>query len=499
MNLDADRPERLVPGRIARHARRGVSAGTETMARRWRQGVLLAFVLQLGQACGDGGDGIGSAPAPLRDEPRGAILISIDTLRADHLGCYGYERATSPAIDELAARGALFEEVVSSAPWTVPAHMSMLTGLYPRSHGVDEHGKVLPSETKTLAEHLAEQGFATAAIVNGPMLSRKNFARGFQVYDFVPTRGRGRPEPTLPLGSHASEILARAQEWLAENRARRFFLFLHLYDVHSNYEAAPEFRAQFARPYDGVVDGTTKQLHAYLGRNEGEPDWGPQDARHLVDLYDAEIRQLDGALAGFFAFLESSGLARETALALTSDHGEEFLEHGGVLHGPTMHREALHVPLVFAGPGIAGGTRYRGQASPVDLFPTLTRLLGVSTPPGLEGIVLPVAPQEQMEWPPARAVFSESRQWPGAEEGDFRGSIRAGPWALHVDQRSGTQQLFQLEQDPAELRDASRENPDVVRELRSELDAYLANARAALEAEPLDKEELEALQALGYQ
>jgi len=449
----------------------------------------------LAPSCGEGSDDRGPAAQP----PRGAILISVDTLRADHLGCYGYERATSPAIDGLAARGALFEEVVSSAPWTVPAHMSMLTGLYPRTHGVDAHGKVLPSETKTLAEHLAAEGFATAAIVNGPMLNRQSFGRGFRQYDFVPTRVRGRPEPTLPVGSYAVEILARAREWLAKNRASRFFLFLHLYDVHSDYEAEPAFRAQFARPYTGVADGTSRQLHAYLERTEGEPAWGPADAQHLVDLYDAEIRQLDAALAGFLTFLDDSGLARETLVVLTSDHGEEFLEHGGVLHGTTLHREVLHVPLLLAGPGIPGGTRYRGEVSPVDLFQTLTGLLGASTPPGLEGIDLAAAWREPAAWPPERAVFSEARNWPGIEEGDFRGSVREGPWTLHFDKKSGVQQLFQLEQDPAELHDAAREHPDLVQRLQGELDAFLASGRAPLEAEPLGEEELKALQALGYQ
>src|SRR5262245_11186802 len=171
-----------------------MSLAADCSARRSRNPlrVLLALALPLGLSCADGGDESGSTPASAptpAPRPRGAILISIDTLRADHLGCYGYDRATSPAIDALAARGTLFEEVVSSAPWTVPAHMSMLTGLYPRTHGVDAHGKVLPPETKTLAEHLAAEGFATAGIVNGPMLRRLNFARGFGEYTFVPTRG----------------------------------------------------------------------------------------------------------------------------------------------------------------------------------------------------------------------------------------------------------------------------------------------------------------------
>jgi arylsulfatase A-like enzyme len=330
------------------------------------------------------------------------------------------------------------------------------------------------------------------------MLARKNFARGFQEYSFVPTRGRGRPEPTLPVGSHAVEILARAREWLAKQGGRRFFLFLHLYDVHSDYAAEPEHRARFARPYAGPVDGTSRQLHAYLKRTEGEPAWGPEDARHLIDLYDAEIRQIDAALGEFFAHLESSGLAGETALLVTSDHGEEFLERGGVLHGPSLHREVLHVPLLLAGPGIPRGARLRGEASPVDLFPTLARLLGVGVPPGLEGIDLGAAWREPAAWPAERAVFAESRQWPGVEEGDFRGSIRAGPWSLHLDQRSGTQRLFQLAEDPAELRDAAAEHPELVRRLRTQLDEFLAGART-LEAEPLGDDELKALQALGYQ
>jgi arylsulfatase A-like enzyme len=140
----------------------------------------------------------------------------------------------------------------------------------------------------------------------------------------------------------------------------------------------------------------------------------------------------------------------------------------------------------------------RGEASPVDLFPTLARLLGVDVPPGREGVDLAAAWREPARWPPERAVFSEARQWPGAEEGDFRASIRAGPWTLHVDRRSGAAELFQLDQDPEELVDAARANPELVRRLRAELDAFLAQARA-LEAEPLAEDELKALQALGYQ
>jgi arylsulfatase A-like enzyme len=185
-------------------------------------------------------------------------------------------------------------------------------------------------------------------------------------------------------------------------------------------------------------------------------------------------------------------------LVLTSDHGEEFLEHGAVLHGRALYREILHVPLILAGPGIPRGARYGGEVSPVDLVPTLLGALDLEAPAGVEGIDLSAAWRDPGAWPPRRAVFSETRSWAGSEQGDFRARIRRGPWTLDLDQRSGKRRLFHLEEDPAELADASSRHPDVARELWSELEGYLAGTRGPLESTPASQEELEALQALGY-
>ena len=428
---------------------------------------------------------------------RNLILISIDTLRADHLGCYGYGRETSPALDALAKRGALFEQDISSSSWTVPAHMSMLTGLYPRSHGVDSGAKLLAPETITLAQHLSRLGFVTGAIVNTGLLRKHDFPRGFARYKLIAPAGKSWGASRNADSCSAPKILESAGEWMRANSRQRFFLFLHIYDVHADYSPLPEYLALFERPYSGPANGTTTQLQEYMLRPPGGEEWGSQEALRLIDLYDAEIRQLDDALARFFASLEELGVANETLLIVTSDHGEEFLDHGDVLHGQTLHTEVVHVPLILVGPGVPRGARFRGQVSPVDLFPTSTALLGLSALDGLEGLDLSSAWRAPSAWPAERALYSETRSWSGSPEGSLRGMIQRGPYALHYDRLSGKQQLFWHEDDPRELTDIAERDPQRVQALWRELEAFLAGAQE-LEDSPMTEDELKELQALGY-
>ena len=465
---------------------------------RGRRALLAASIAAALHACGPGGGEQGSTGAsPGPGAARNVILLSIDTLRADHLGCYGYARETSPALDALAQRGALFEDVVSSSSWTVPAHMSMLTGLYPRSHGVSTDAKELPAETTTLAEHLSGLGFVAGAIVNTGLLRKHGFPRGFVLYDVLNPRERAGADSAAGARASAPTIVARARAWLQARPERRFFLLLHLYDLHTDYAPRPEYLARFERPYSGTVTGTTTELRDYMMRAPGTRELGPEDARRLIDLYDAEIRQLDDAVAGLFATLDELGLAEDTLLVVTSDHGEEFLDHGDVLHGKTLHPEMVQVPLILVGPGVPRGARIRGQVSPVDLFPTIATLLGVSRPDGLEGLDLSAAWRAPAAWPPQRALFAETRSWPGHAEGSLHAAIRKDSWALHYDHLSGEKRLFHHDQDPGELTDLAARDPERVEALWRELEAFLANAKE-LEDQPISEEELEELRALGY-
>ncbi len=416
------------------------------------------------------------------------ILISIDTLRADHLGCYGYERATSPALDLLAAGGVLFEEAAASAPYTVPSHASMLTGLYSRSHGMITWARRLPEEIQPIAARLSAQGFATAAMVNVSLLNQRfGFGRGFDEYFSI------APEPA---GAAAATIVSFAKDWMQRHRGERFFLFLHFYDVHSDYDAPEEYRRKFVRPYAGRANGTTEQLSRYLkGRIGG---WGEPDARHLADLYDASIRQLDDQLGPFFEELRVGGLWDRTLVIVTSDHGEELLEHGTVLHSHVLYQESLHVPLILAGADLPQGTRIPEPVSLVDITPTILALTGTPDVDGLDGVDLSRSWKSPAAWPPRRGIFSETEQWPGMEPGNLRSSVRLGRFKLLYDRLSDARSLFDLESDSEERVDIASSRAELLEPLWLELESYMQRETADAESLELSEEQMQRLRELGY-
>ncbi|HEX6882471.1 MAG TPA: sulfatase [Planctomycetota bacterium] len=429
----------------------------------------------------------GCAPAPTGPQAERLILISVDTLRADHLGCYGYERPTSPNLDRLAAQGTLFEQASSTASWTVPAHMSMLTGQYARTHGIDGWQKA-PAGTETIASVLQERGFATAAYVNVVLLNeQRGFERGFDEYHIV-------PQAESPVGA-TNQVLQAAIPWIEQHAGQPFFLFLHFYDVHSDYDPLPAYREAFVREYDGHVTGETHQLRAYRKDRQREP-WSEADARHLIDLYDAGIRQFDDQIQPLLDFLERSGLAARTVVALTSDHGEEFLERGDVLHGRTLHQELVHVPLLLRGPGVPVGMRVPGNASLVDLMPTLLGLLGAPVPEACEGIDLARVWRAGADLQ-GRVVFAEADKWLAQEPGNIRRAVRRGRFKLLYDHASGARQVFDLGSDPRELRDLGGEQQALTKALWLELETFLQGERDVEEVE-LSEIELRELEALGY-
>ena len=333
-----------------------------------------------------------------RAEPatrRNLLLISLDTLRADHLGSYGYARDTSPFIDrELAARGTLFERCISAATTTGPSHMTIFTGLPPAVHGVhgDSYYRALPDGVPTLAEVLRENGFATAAVTeDGPMGAYRGFDRGFDSYVENESHELAQAE------GHVEETLARGLAWLRHHRRERRFLFLHTFQVHSPYSPPPEL----GRLFEG--DGVDPRRTQLLPRA-----WKPV-------RYDREIRYTDGRLATFFGTLDAEHLLADTIVVLLSDHGEEFLEHGALVHGPAVHEEVLQVPCIVRGPGVAAGRRIEQPVSLVDWMPTLLELAGVpqqapETARSLARFVRDTAPGAQPPRPPdAQAIFSEAR------------------------------------------------------------------------------------------
>ena len=248
-----------------------------------------------------------SAPVPV-------ILISVDTLRADHLSGYGYKKLTTPHIDSLARGGTVFTEISSQAPITLPSHVSLFTSTYPFANGIRENAQVLPQGAVTLATVLAAHEYQTAAFIGGYFLERRfGLAQGFKTYDspFDTRVVNG----ALDLKRPAAQVLNSAEHWLEQNSGHSFFLFVHLFDLHQPYDAPAGYRA-----------------------------------RSSLSEYDQELAYVDDSLGSFFEFLEKSGLDRRALVVLFSDHGESLGDHGENTHGYFIYRSTLHVPLIFHWP-----------------------------------------------------------------------------------------------------------------------------------------------------
>jgi arylsulfatase A-like enzyme len=271
-------------------------------------------------------------------------------------------------------------------------------------------------------------------------------------------------------------------------------------DMHSDYVADPVYREPFVRPYDGSLRGTTQELYRIAERRLHPSE---EDVRHLVDLYDASLRQTDVHLGRLFAFLGEAGLLDTTLVVVTSDHGEEFLEHGGVLHGHSQYQELAQVPLVLRGPGVAEGRRLRDPVSLVDVVPTALGLLGLPTPEDLDGLPLHPLWQKPGHTLPARFLFFEADivfppPAPGLVPPGTRRAVRFGSYKLHYDMRTKRAQLYDLAQDPRETRDVSLLHPEIARVLRERLTEHLARPGAASRSGELTREQIETLRSLGY-
>lgn len=417
---------------------------------------------------------------PAEPAPRNVLLLSIDTLRADRLGCYGYDRPTSPFLDGLAQQGVRYENVVAQSPWTLPSHTSLLTGLLPHHHGVTSGDQRLAKSLPSLQKLLAGQGLATAAIINSRFLGeRHGLSRGFDHVELLDEK----PKAGLA-------VFERALDWLGDLGEEPYFLFLHTYHVHSDYTPAASYRELLVDPYTGTADGSSAQLQAF---RRGEHEFDERDMQHISQLYDAELRELDDLLEDFFGELEALGLLDETLVIVTSDHGEEFREHGDVLHGRSMHRESLSIPMLLVGPGVPAGRRVDDLVMLVDVLPTITGRFGLPAPDACDGIDL------ARLWEP-----NDVRRWilAGADHNNavpgLRSMLRDSRFKLMVDDAAGTHALYDLQSDPGEQYDVSTERAELAQHMLSVLRRLTSEQGTSEQAPPQTAEDLRVLQELGY-
>lgn len=397
---------------------------------------------------------LGSRPRP------NVLLITIDTLRADHVGCYGDTGASTPVLDALAARGVRFPTAVAHVPLTSPSHASILTGLTPLRHGIRDNGTfVLPEGTRTAAERFREAGYATAAFISGfPLNRRFGLARGFEAYDDRLPHGDD-PRRAAYVERPADQTTDLVLRWLdARSQAEApWFLWVHYFDPHAPYEPPKEFADRFpGRPYDGEIAFVDSQIGALLRK------------------------------------LDQKGLARRTLMLVTADHGESLGEHGEETHGVFVYDATLRVPWIMAGPGVPSGRVPATVARSIDVTPTLLDLAGIGKPADVEGRSLrAVVLGREM---PDAPVYSESLfvhlnlGWAPLH------GWRTARWQYIEAPRP---ELYAVDTDAREIDDRTRDHPDVAGALREQLRAALAT-KAPAAGVSLGAEAAERLRALGY-
>jgi len=429
------------------------------------------------------------------------ILLSIDTLSAKHLPLYGYTRDTAPFIDAtFAKQGTVFDHCVAAAVTTPPSHMTMFTSVQPSVHGLTVGLlQTLPDWLVTLAETLRAGGFETGAVTEDGWLGTEfGFGRGFNSY-----AENKSPDVMSPLGQ-VKLTFQKARTWLAHNKDRRFFLFLHTFQVHDPYMPPPE--------YLGFFD------------DHGQPitDASPQAVREQV-AYDREIRYTDDELRSLFETLEQDGLSQNTIFILVSDHGEEFFEHGYWGHGAHLYEETTHVPLMFWGPGhIPAGKRVAAPVGHIDLMPTILEIAGVSNPSQVMGtsfadLLFDKPRSDHTERPHFAEAWGGLAVLPDYTSVEFERPafmMQIGTRKLSRYRKDGgfVYEYYDLATDPEERTNRYADGPPGVTDMRARIDEYEHTARArAMNLEDaskhapeegrtpvLDPATEEKLRALGY-
>lgn len=416
--------------------------------------ILAAAVLSLAGGCGS------NEPDA---SPRDLVIIVLDALPATGLSSYGYQRETTPVIDAIAASAIRFEQAHSSASYTLASTASLFTGMTPRAHGcVDEVGQVLGPDRATLAEHLAERGFATAAFSLNPQVSRETgFDQGFDVFEYEP-----RDDFTynrLPAG-----FIERVAKTWHKDAGKRRFMYVHLLPPHVPYNAPPPFDTNFGADEIEHSEGGQTDLRA-LNHDTAWLTADDQRVRRARRLYDAGLTYGDAMVGELLDALGRDAGMDGAALVIISDHGEAFGEHGRILHGSMASKEMVHVPLIIDAPGIDGEVR-GDTVRTRDLAATLAELLDVS-------------------WNQRVATGRSFLHAPGLAKDDAKGALsrsvgsapiwalRTETWTLMRHMATGREELFDRKSDPLELHDLATSKPQDLARMKKALDRALGRER----------------------
>jgi arylsulfatase A-like enzyme/Tfp pilus assembly protein PilF len=396
-------------------------------------------------------------PKPVALRPLNVLLVTIDTLRPDHIHCYGYPDVETPTLDALAQRGVLFENAVAQTPLTPPSHASIFTGQNPNVHKVrNTGGFILPSAARPLARILSEQGWDTAAFIGSAVMKKLfGFDNGFAVYDDEMPRPGNRNEFREDPERRASVVVDRAIDWLSKRPAGKpFFLWVHIYDPHIPYQPPPEFASKYkGRPYDG------------------------------------EIAYSDQQIGRLFAAIRKPG---ETVTAVLSDHGESLGEHGEHTHGVFLYDATLRIPFLIAGPGIPAGIRVKQQARTIDFLPTLLEVMGGSTPGNVQGLSL--VPSFQGASVASDSSYAETLYPKMNMNWSELRAIRTNTWKYI---RAPRPELYDLSADPRETRNLFQQSTSEAAKFEAQL-KLMVPANEKVETAMVNERVMDQLKSLGY-
>lgn len=398
-------------------------------------------LLALGFATGCGWGAPKSLPAGDPGQPD-IILVSIDTLRADHLSAYGHDRETSPFMDQLAKDGVRFSFARSASPWTLPSHTTLFSGQLPKTHKIVEDSFQLDRAVPVLPERMQSAGYTTAGFVSTFYVSSKfGFDRGFDHFDDF---GIHDPKVNLKATVDMSDVVDATLTWWADQRpGQPVFLFLHTYDVHYEYDPPGEYATLFDRAPNSS-DRPYKNYFHFLKKPLDEAQYDHQRAQ-----YDEAIRYVDDQLKRISVAAKAAG--RDVRFVITSDHGEEFGERGAWGHAHTLYAEQLHVPLIMSGGGLPAGLVVDGAVGTQDIAPTLAAM---ANQPPMTADGLNLAPAIGGAALPERAFTAETTRFKTNRLGLYAGGLR-----LEWDVKSNTAELFDPHADPKETHDLAEARP----------------------------------------
>ncbi|MCB1008514.1 MAG: sulfatase [Acidobacteria bacterium] len=450
-----------------------------------------------GASGGTDGDSVapGGSPVPAAAKRPNVLVYLVDTLRADHVGAYGYGKPTTPALDAVARQGIVCAAARAQSSWTRPTVATILTGLHPITHNTMDKLQRLPEEIETLPERLQAAGYRTGYVTTNANVSGKfGFRQGTEMFLYLTDRRGGRPGK-----ADAGRVNEAAIRWLESLEGEApFFLYLHTVDPHAPYLPDEPYRSRFVPDLDDEGLGLRRSL-ARLER--GQVEASERTMAQLAGLYDAEIAGNDAAFGELVEYLKRAGLWDSTLVLFVADHGEEFLDHGKMEHGRTLYEEQLRVPMVWKLPNGGGaGRRIETPVEQIDVAPTILEAAGIDRPAGLPGRSLwaALATGAPLDERPSVALLDRlSYAYEAVYHRGFK-LIRRIDRTVYRERP--LEQLFDLGLDPFERLDRERELP-VHRAL---LESKLRALRAALgptltpgEAE-LDPELERTLRALGY-